>query len=592
MKPTQLTFDDLKLALEEIRGRYPKFTDDELFVVWFLRAYVTGNDDHAANSVIGESKDKGIDALLIDDAARAVFVVQAKYRQKLDVKGENRADVMSFAEVVVRLTDRDEATFQQFLDDTSDLVSARLREARKKVCKEKYLIWLYFVTTGKVSPSIRKDVLQLVRKTDRQARIEVIGGKRAMLLFRDYLDGVAPPIPALDLEMENLPGVRVNGVAQRFDDRTKVESWVFSMRGDAMATLYEEGGPRLFARNIRGFLGNDTAVNEGMVATLRSEPERFFYYNNGVTIICDEAEKKSSEGRDYLQVGNPQVINGQQTTRTLAAFPQQAAKASVLVKVIRVPRADPDNIAGFEELVSRVVQGTNWQNAITPSDLISNDRRQIELERALRKIGYLYLRKREKKGEAQALEGGKQFYVVKKDQFAQAVAGCDLDPVVVRSGKERLFEEEYYLQVFPNSDPDFYLPRYHLLREVTYCAKGVPERGYAKWMVLNFMWSQVAQHVRGHRKCRVFRTLCERQADECVVPLSQAIDVVFIEALRYYRENRGQGETALDISTFFRNRKGHHKRFGDSWAGTNQARREKFTRCLDKVCKAIDAFDQ
>jgi hypothetical protein len=591
MKPSQLTFDDLKSALEELRGRYPKFTDDELFVAWFLRAYVTESEDLAAKAVIGESKDKGIDALLIDDAARAVFVVQAKYRKQLDAKGESRTDVMSFAEVVVRLTDRDEATFHAYLEDTSELVGARLREARKKVCKEKYLIWLYFVTTGKVSASIRKDVHQLVRKTDSQARVEVIGGKRAMLLFRDFLDGVAPPIPTLDLEMENLPGVVVNGISQRFDHRTKVESWVFSMRGDAVAMLYETAGPRLFARNIRGFLGSDTAVNQGMVATLKSEPERFFYYNNGVTIICDEAERKSSGGHDILQVGNPQVINGQQTTRTLATFPQQAAKASVLVKVIRVPRADPENSMGFEEVVSRVVQGTNWQNAITQSDLMSNDRRQIELERALRKIGYLYLRKRQKQGEAQALEGGKQFYIVKKEQFAQAVAGCDLDPVIIRSGKEKLFEEEHYPQVFPNSDPDFYLPRYHLLREVTWCARGVPERGYAKWMVLNFMWSQLSPCLRGHRKPRVFRILCERQNEGCVVPLSHAIDVVFIEALRYYRENRGQGETAQDISTFFRNRKGHHKRFAEHWNSANQDRREKFSRYIDKVCTAIASAD-
>jgi hypothetical protein len=237
---------------------------------------VTESDDLAANPVIGECRDKGIDALLVDDAARVVSVAQAKYRQKLDVKGESRADVMSFAEVVVRLTERDDRQFQEFLSDTSELVGARLREARKKVIKENYWIRLYFVTTGKVSSSIRKDVQHLVKKTWSQARVEVIGGKRAMLIFRDYLDDVAPPIPTLELEMENLPGVVVNGVAQRFDHRTKVESWVFSMRGDEVARLYEATGKRLFARNIRGFLGKDTAVNEGMVATLKPEPERFF----------------------------------------------------------------------------------------------------------------------------------------------------------------------------------------------------------------------------------------------------------------------------------------------------------------------------
>jgi hypothetical protein len=590
MRNAQLTFNDLRNSLNELKDRFPKLSDDDLFVVWFLRAYVTDSEEVAATAVTGETGDKGIDALLVDDAARAVFLVQAKYRQKLDAKAESRTDVMSFGQIAHVLTDDDDEAFQSFVSDIGDLAGMRLKESRKKLRKEGYRLWLYFVTTGKVSATVREDVQQLVRQADCQARIEVIGGKRAMLLFRDYLDDVAPPIPTLDLEMENASGVVVNGVSQRFDHRTKVESWVFSMRGDAVAGLFEAAGRRLFARNIRGFLGMTTPVNEGMAATLKSEPERFFYYNNGITIVCDEAERKSSGGRDILEVGNPQVINGQQTTRTLAALSQYAGKASVLVKVIRVPRDESRSAAEFEELISRIVAGTNWQNAITPSDLMSNDRRQIELQRALRKIGYLYLRKREKKGEARAA-AAKHFYVVKKDELAQAVAGCELDPWVIRSGKERLFEEEYYPQVFPNSDPNFYLPRYRLMREVTWHASGVPERGYAKWLVLNFMWSQIGPLVRGARKCRVFRMLCEKQGD-VVVPISHAINLCFAEVLKYYRKNRGEGRTALDISQFFKNRKGHHVAFASYWSGVKKARREKFAGYMGRLRQVLDAEDQ
>ena len=40
--------------------------------------------------------------------------------------------------------------------------------------------------------------------------------------------------------------------------------------------------------NVRGFLGS-TEINRGMEATLTREPEYFWYYNNGVTIVCDDA---------------------------------------------------------------------------------------------------------------------------------------------------------------------------------------------------------------------------------------------------------------------------------------------------------------
>ena len=37
----QMTLDHLKAELEEIATRYPNVNDDDLFVLWFLRAYVT-----------------------------------------------------------------------------------------------------------------------------------------------------------------------------------------------------------------------------------------------------------------------------------------------------------------------------------------------------------------------------------------------------------------------------------------------------------------------------------------------------------------------------------------------------------------------
>ncbi|MBW3539173.1 MAG: AIPR family protein [Planctomycetes bacterium] len=590
MKNSGPTIDDLKQELKQLGERYPKFGTDDLFILWFLRAYVTDREEQAAESITGVSGDKGADAIFIDDAARAVCVVQGKFRQKLAHGSEGRSAVMAFVDLVDVLSGGSDTDAEEFLSDADAGVAERLKTARRKLLKDNYRLWLYFVTTGKISSTIRKDAQNRVRQSNSYARIEIIDGRRAMLLFRDYLDGVAPPIPTLDLEMESGSGVRVNGVSQRFDESSKIESWVFSMRGDAVAALYEKCGRRLFARNIRGFMGN-TAVNQGMLATLNKEPEHFFYYNNGVTIVCDAAKKESSEGRDFLQVGNPQIINGQQTTRTLASSPSNAAKGSLLVKVIRVPRdADGDGEA-FEALISRIVAGTNWQNAIKPSDLMSNDRRQIELERELRKVGYLYLRKQQTKSEVRALVGNGQYRLVKKEELAQASAGCDLDPYTIRSGKEKLFTEELYPVVFPNANPDYYLPRYRLMREVTYAARGAPERSYAKWMVLNFMWSQISPLIRGKQKSRAFRTLCEQQQSEVVAPLYRAILEVFAEAKRYYWDSRGTGEEALDVSQFYKNRKNHHTRFSERWKSANSKRLDKFNRYMNKMQKAVSAFE-
>jgi hypothetical protein len=358
------------------------------------------------------------------------------------------------------------------------------------------------------------------------------------------------------------------------------------MTGGAVASLFGAAGTRLFARNVRGFLGS-TEINKGMEATLADEPEYFWYYNNGITIVCDDAKQESARGRNMLRVTNPQVINGQQTTRTLSRISQQGPRASVLVRVIRVPRSPAAGGNNFDTLVSRIVAATNWQNAIRPSDLMSNDRRQIEIERQLRKVRYLYLRKRMTKGEARRASAGHHLRFIKKEELAQAVAACDLDPFIVREGKERLFEERWYSAIFPTADPNYYLPRYWLMREVSYAARGYPERAYAKWVTLNFAWRHLEPLCRKRSQVTAFREACERDTASVVIPLLRALDAVFVAALRFYRGRRGEGPTAADVSTFFKRRK-LDKEFDRFWRGSQNTSRRVFNRAWGRFRKALE----
>jgi len=591
MNQDKLTIRNLNATIEDIATRFSRLAPDDRFVLWFFRAYITDSEERAAEAVAGGSRDKGIDGLLIDDAARAVFIVQAKYRKALMEKAEKRDDVISFAQVAAQLCCPSNGEFREYVTTMESYSAERFEEARKRVVGKKYRVILYFATLGKISSSIRKDAENVVRSADGDAKVEFFDGHRAMLLFRDYLDGVAPPIPSLDLEMEKGPNVTVNSIAQRYDEYAHIESWVFPMRGGAVASLYESAGTRIFARNIRGYLGpgKKKDVNRSMVSTLSSEPERFFYYNNGITIICDDAVKRSRQGRDILQVSNPQIINGQQTTRVLAEHPAEAQRASVLVKVIRVPREVGHDSDGFELLVSQIVSGTNWQNPITASDLMANDRIQIELERALRKLGYLYIRKRQSKKEAKRSAPGKHYIPVKKQEIAQAVGACELDPAVIMKGTERLFEEDMYTKVFPNCDPNYHLPRYCLKREVAYAVQGDRERKFARWHVLHFVWSHLGPMVRSNRNARSFRVQWEQNKPEVFEPLADAIEAAFEVMLRYYRRTGARGASGIDVSVFFK-QAGHHRKFGKFWDSTTRGRRA-LEKAMSKVLAGIEGFE-
>ncbi len=313
--------------------------------------------------------------------------------------------------------------------------------------------------------------------------------------MRNYLDGVAPSIPACVLEIETSTDVTVNSISQRYDKTNKIECWVLSMSGAKVVELYERAGIRLFARNVRGYLGQQHPVNDAMKDTLQDEPDRFFYYNNGITIVSEGAEKKSHEGRDALYVKHPQIINGQQTTRTLAKHAAMAGNASVLVKVIAVKQQKADD-TGFNSLLSSIVAGTNFQSPINQADLRSNDRVQVVLERSLRRLGYAYMRKREARSEERIRVGGKQYHRITKEELAKAVAACDLDSYIARSSTDKLFDDEMYREVFRSEDPNYYLPRYWLFKQVNRALPSKDRRRETRWLVMCWLWAKMSRFLK------------------------------------------------------------------------------------------------
>jgi len=571
-----LTISDLKNEIAEMRERFPRLKDDALFVAWFLKCFVTEKEDDAIAALVGGSGDKSLDAIFIDEPSKCVFLIQGKYRQHLNALSENRSDVTAFAELANTISETD--AFTSYIEGLDVAVAGKVQDARKRICSRGYRMQLYYVTTGKCSQSLSDEADRIARQSSCPATIEVIDGKRVLRLLSDYLDGVAPPVPMLELEIENGQGIKLDGVLQRFDASTNIESWVFPVNVWHIAEMYEQSGIRLFARNVRGFLGETTAVNKKMEQTLQKEPESFWYYNNGITIICDKAEQISRGGCKVMRVINPQVINGQQTTRTLHKKAGPNSRATVLVRVISVPRENNEDSNRFENLVSKIVAATNWQNAIRASDLIANDRRQIEIERNLRKLDYQYLRKRQTKGEARRHAGVRHRFFVSKEELAQAVAACDLDPSILRKGKERLFEEKNYNQIFPNADPNYYLPRYWLVWNTEHAARGYPERAYAKWVVTNFVWKRLEEILRSRALKQFFAREYERYFYESLV---RACHAAYRGVIAFYRARRGKGETAIDISTFFQ-RRGLHQDFEKFWSNNPGTYRGQFEKSMGR----------
>ncbi|WP_298870650.1 AIPR family protein [uncultured Bradyrhizobium sp.] len=565
--PARVDISTLTAEVREIHDQYPNWTTDNAFVHWFLQAFLLNDVELAAKAVTGVSHDKGVDGIYLDESLRRAFLVQGKFHKNTKPPNEPRSGVLDFAALARKLV-APNAEFESYRNGLDPLVAKKILEVRDRVKRRNFEIGLYYVTTGVCSSPLKDEAEAEANQANARASMTVLDREEILNLLVDYLGGAAPPVPYLDLPVD-ARGVRgSDGMIQRFDPEAGIESWILTMSGSDLGKLYKRGGDRLFARNVRGFLG-DKGINEGIRTTLQKEPENFWYFNNGVTIVCNSARKTSEHAQAVLRVTNPQIINGQQTTRVLSLAKSNAA--AVVVRVISVPRTKKRQQSEFEMLVSNIVAATNWQNAILNSDLRSNDARQVLLEREFAKLKYRYMRKRQTKGEARRLLGSHYGFWVKMDELAQLVGACELDPYITRSGKQGLFEPPYYEKIFDNRSVENYLSIFWLGKVIKSAGSGYPDRAYAKWHALHFLWSHTRPALSRLSYAREFRRLSERK--QAPASILRAANQIFLALLEFYRLNRGTGKKAIDISNFFY-RPHQDREFKKFWFGrTNAARR-------------------
>ena len=552
-------------------------------MVWFLRAFIVDDESTARSAIVGGARDKGVDALHIDHDNQLVSVVQGKYRQRANAGPENRSDVLALANLGRVLAKKEKQEFKALLGNADAAVEGQLEKAREAIQKRGYRLVLNFVTTGKVSSTHREEAVQALDDWD-FVSFEVYARNDLVRRMQDYIEGAAPPVPTVSLPIHGEQSFN------RFDQDTRISSWVFTMLGSDLAKLFKENGIRLFQRNIRGYLGKND-INRGIERTILKEPGYFWYFNNGVTIVCDEARQITDRQRKLLRVSNAQIINGQQTTRTLAGTDGHAA--TVLVKVIAVSRDSADDQRRYSHLVSEIVSATNSQNAIGLVDLKSNDIEQIRLERDLKKLGYRYIRKRQSKGETRRADPKRYRAFIKKEELAKAVGACLLDPFQVRLGVNHLFEQDSYGKIFDGRPAIDYLTFYRLFGMVSYAARGDIRLGYAKWLVINFVWSEIGHDLRRQSAQSSFLYAAEREGSYWSVlkPFYKAIGEIYGGALTFYRANKKTRDgSLLDPSTFFKY-KDRHLQFERFWVSGKNKRRGAVQARLRKFIEGLEQID-
>lgn len=147
-----------------------------------------------------------------------------------------------------------------------------------------------------------------------------------------------------------------------------------------VAEWFEKHNVRLFAQNLRQFLGRGSDVNDSLIDTLVNDPGRFWYFNNGITVLCEKVAKSphggTSKKNGHFEFRGVSVVNGAQTVGCIGQaaqdHPDKVADARVTARFISLEDCPPD----FAEEVTRA---TNTQNRVERRDFVALDANQHRL---------------------------------------------------------------------------------------------------------------------------------------------------------------------------------------------------------------------
>lgn len=373
------------------------------FAAYSLQVLAGVSIDIAVNSIVDGPNDNGIDAIYFDRKKKILWLIQSKWF-KNGIGEPDTGETHKFKAGVLSLIDFE-------LESFNDKVQSKQKEIEDALNDYEVKINIILSYTGGDSFSVHNkriidDLLSTINDSSEIATFFRFTTSLAHKSLAGLLDG--QPIKA-EIAIENWGKV---------DE--PYQAVYGSVNGTYFAQLWRQYRGRLFNENIREFLGK-SSVNDSMRDTITNEPHNFFYYNNGITILCQNFVKKplvSGRGAGQFEVNDLKIVNGAQTVGCIGASYEQNPEAvesiNVFTKIISLENSE-------DGLANNITQNTNTQNKIEKRDFVSLDPQQERLKTELALEGITYQVKR----SADNITGDKQCTV---EDLITAVA-CSLKDV-------------------------------------------------------------------------------------------------------------------------------------------------------------------
>lgn len=173
--------------------------------------------------------------------------------------------------------------------------------------------------------------------------------------------------------------------ASRADD---YQGYLAVIPGQALAELYDRYGSKLLEGNVRSYLSASGKINKGIQGTIRKEPERFFVYNNGISVTATSVTAVETPlGHRLVSAKYFQIVNGGQTTASLhVARRKDKADLSAIHVQMKLSVVTARDTEKLDDMIQSIAMYANKQNKVSDADFFSNHPYHRAMERLSRRI--------------------------------------------------------------------------------------------------------------------------------------------------------------------------------------------------------------
>jgi hypothetical protein len=390
---------DAIIDLSDLSPNTPASDRDNFFLTRSLAAFVVAelakiDDKIAAKAVVDGSKDNGIDAFYYDANDRVCYLVQSKWIHNGKASVE-LGEILKFVQGVGDLLEFKLEHFDKLQQKKAE-IDAVLSDSQAR-----FVLVVAYTGEQSLATDARRPLDDLLKEQNdptelisirplRQADLHAIVAQQAVG------DSVKLKVLLREWGIVTDPYLAYYGMV----DLQDIGKW-------------KEFGQSLYHRNLRGFKGS-TDVNEGIVKTARFAPDNFFYFNNGITIVCAKLAKQplggSNRASGVFECDGASVVNGAQTVGSVISAIEEGPNgfhdARVLVRIIDLEKCPPN-------FGAELTRAANTQNRIEKKDFAALDPEQERLKTEL------------------LLEYGKIYTYRTGDREPAADEGCTLDEAAV-----------------------------------------------------------------------------------------------------------------------------------------------------------------